>query len=235
MSINISKSSCWLIALFFLIDLLRMNNTILFVEDEPILSKKFKQMFELSGYIVYHFHNGKLALEYLQKENPKIDIVICDIVMPEMDGYAFFEAFKKTGYDAPFIFLTANANMSSMRKGMNLGADDYFAKPVSINDLLKAIRTRIEKNNRIEQTLQTEIDKFRVEIQKRDSILRDIAQNQSHTIREPIAALMAVASMLDPAKMDDDNRKLSSMISPLVEKLDRVIRENTYNINKIEN
>ena len=76
--------------------------------------------------------------------------------------------------------------------------------------------------------------KFRIEIKKRDSILRDIAQHQSHTIREPIAVLMAIASMLDSSKMDDDNKHLTMMIAPLVEKLDRVIRENTYNINKIE-
>ena len=220
--------------LLFNIDLPKMEKVILFVEDEPLLSRKFKQMFELSGYFVYHFSNGKFALDYLQKEKPKIDIVICDIVMPEMDGYTFFESFKEIGYDVPFIFLTANANMSAMRKGMDLGADDYFAKPVAIRDLLKAIKTRIDKNSKIEYKLKAEIDKFRIEIKKRDSILRDIAQHQSHTIREPIAALMAIASMLDSSKMDDDNKQLTDMIAPLVEKLDRVIRENIYNINKIE-
>ena len=235
MSIIDTESSLLQLNVFFIIDLLMMQKIIFFVEDEPVLSQKFKQMFELSGYFVYHHANGRIALEFLQNNKPKIDIVICDIVMPEMNGYDFLASFRKMGYDTPFIFLTANANMSDMRKGMNLGADDYFAKPVSIKDLLKAIKTRIDKTSEIEQTLQKETDKYRLEIQKRDSILRDIAQHQSHTIREPIAALMAVASMLDSSKMDDDNRQLTDMIAPLVEKLDRVIRENIYNINKIEN
>ena len=234
MSISYPKSSQRYLCPSFDIDLPQMKKIILFVEDEPLLSRKFKQMFELSGYLVYHYPNGKFALEFLQKEMPAIDIVICDIVMPELDGYVFFESFKEIGYDVPFIFLTANANMSAMRKGMNLGADDYFAKPVAIRDLLKAIKTRIDKNTKIEHKLKSEIDKFRIEIRKRDSILRDIAQHQSHTIREPIAALMAIASMLDSSKMDDDNKQLTEMVAPLVEKLDRVIRENVYNINKIE-
>jgi len=97
--------------------------------------------------------NGKVGLAIAQREQP--DLIICDVMMPEMDGHALLTELRAAPETAniPFIFLTAKGDKADMRYGMNSGADDYLTKPVSKADLLKAIHARLR---RADQTAQQE-------------------------------------------------------------------------------
>ena len=88
--------------------------------------------------------NGRVGLELAKKEMP--DLILCDIMMPELDGYAVIAALRAHPKTAtiPFIFLTAKGDKPDIRTGMNLGADDYLTKPVANHELLAAIRSRLE-------------------------------------------------------------------------------------------
>lgn len=97
--------------------------------------------------------NGKVGLAIARREQP--DLIICDVMMPEMDGHALLTELRAAPETAtiPFIFLTAKGDKTDMRNGMNLGADDYLTKPVCKADLLKAIHARLR---RADQTAQQE-------------------------------------------------------------------------------
>ena len=127
-----------------------METVIFLIEDDQLFADNIKQMLEYStSYKVYHFLNGLEALSAASQNEPKV--VICDIKMPEVDGFEFCELFRNAGYyHVPFLFLTGSDNLSDLRKGMNLGADDYLTKPVKILDLLKAIKIRLKKSAKIE-------------------------------------------------------------------------------------
>ncbi|MBO0323699.1 response regulator [Muricauda sp. CAU 1633] len=123
---------------------------ILLVEDDTSLRENIKEMLELSGFLVFSTPNGKMALDIAEKETP--NIVLCDIMMPEMDGYevlAQFSSCESTKH-IPFIFVSAKTERNDVRKGMDLGADDYLTKPFEEEELLNAIHTRLEKAKQLE-------------------------------------------------------------------------------------
>jgi DNA-binding response OmpR family regulator len=120
---------------------------ILIIEDNPEVRENTKEILELAGYEVLTAPNGKLGVENAQKEKP--DLIICDIMMPELDGYGVLHILNKKPETAglPFIFLTAKTEKTDIRKGMNLGADDYLTKPFDDTDLLNAIEARLRKSS----------------------------------------------------------------------------------------
>ena len=118
---------------------------ILLIEDDPILRENTAELLVLSNYTVVIASNGNLGVVLALKERP--DIVVCDIMMPELDGYGVLNALSKnksTKY-IPFIFLSAKTERKDVRKGMDLGADDYITKPFNEEDLINAIESRLEK------------------------------------------------------------------------------------------
>lgn len=118
---------------------------ILLIEDNQEVRENTCEILELAGYNVVTAPNGKVGVELAQKENP--DLIICDIMMPELDGYGVLHILNKKTETAgiPFIFLTAKTEKTDIRKGMNLGADDYLTKPFDDTDLLNAIEARLRK------------------------------------------------------------------------------------------
>lgn len=118
---------------------------ILLIEDNKDVRETTTEILELAGYHVVTAHNGKVGVELAQKEKP--DLIICDIMMPELDGYGVLHILNKNTGTAniPFIFLTAKTEKTDIRKGMNLGADDYLTKPFNDTDLLNAIEARFQK------------------------------------------------------------------------------------------
>lgn len=119
---------------------------ILIIEDNPDVRENTEEILELADYEVYTAPDGKRGVEMAKQEKP--DLIICDIMMPELDGFGVLRILSKNPDTAsiPFIFLTAKAEKSDMRKGMNLGADDYITKPFDEDDLLEAIETRLKKS-----------------------------------------------------------------------------------------
>lgn len=118
---------------------------ILLIEDDVILRENTAELLSLSNYTVFTAPNGNIGVEVALEKQP--DIVVCDIMMPELDGYGVLEALSNninTKY-IPFIFLSAKTERKDVRKGMDLGADDYITKPFTEDELVSAIESRIAK------------------------------------------------------------------------------------------
>jgi CRP-like cAMP-binding protein/CheY-like chemotaxis protein len=119
---------------------------ILLIEDNEAMRENTAEMLELANYQVATAENGKIGVETAKRETP--DLIICDIMMPELDGYGVLYYLSKDPVTAsiPFIFLSAKAELSEVRKGMNMGADDYLTKPFEEMDLLSAVEGRLRKS-----------------------------------------------------------------------------------------
>jgi len=118
---------------------------ILLIEDNTELRENTSEILSLASYEVIAAENGKAGVAMAQQEKP--DLIVCDIMMPELDGYGVLHILGKHSDTSaiPFIFLTARTEKSDIRKGMNLGADDYLIKPFEQTELLNAIETRLRK------------------------------------------------------------------------------------------
>lgn len=134
-----------------------MNNTILLIEDNPEMSENIVSILELANYNVLAAPNGKIGVEIAQQKVP--DLILCDVMMPELDGYGVLHILNKRPETAgiPFIFLTAKADKSDFREGMNLGADDYITKPFDGFDLLKVIEIRLKKNSLLKSNYNNDL------------------------------------------------------------------------------
>jgi anti-anti-sigma factor len=119
--------------------------TILAIEDEAKILDNLQDILELEGFEVLTAANGKVGVELARRHRP--DLIICDVSMPELNGYDVLVALRQdaTTIEIPFIFLTANASRADFRKGMSLGADDYLTKPFTPSELREAIAIRLEK------------------------------------------------------------------------------------------
>ena len=124
--------------------------TILVIEDNMEVRENIAEILELSNYNVLTAQNGKIGVRMVQEN--AVDLIICDVMMPELDGFGVIHILSQQPQTAkiPFIFLTAKAEKSDFRKGMNLGADDYLTKPFEDVDLLNAIDTRLKKQQLID-------------------------------------------------------------------------------------
>ncbi|OYU95152.1 MAG: hypothetical protein CFE21_12660 [Bacteroidetes bacterium B1(2017)] len=127
---------------------------ILIVEDDAIISRNMFDFLVLNGYEVRLGNNGLMGLEIVQTFIP--DLILCDIMMPEMDGYTFFKEYTKKYpfQNSLFIFVTAKNVNSDMRFGMNLGADDYIVKPFQLDHLAETIRVKFGKLDNLKSFLQ---------------------------------------------------------------------------------
>jgi CRP-like cAMP-binding protein/CheY-like chemotaxis protein len=132
-----------------------MKKKILLIEDNPEVRENTGEILELAGYVVVSAPDGKVGVDLAQKEKP--DLIICDIMMPVLDGYGVLHILNKNVETAgiPFIFLTAKTEKTDIRKGMNLGADDYLTKPFDDTDLLNAIEARFRKAAMQQQLYET--------------------------------------------------------------------------------
>jgi CRP-like cAMP-binding protein/CheY-like chemotaxis protein len=119
--------------------------SILVIDDNKDIRENTAEILDLAGYKTFTAENGKRGVDLAMKERP--DVIICDIMMPELDGYGVLHLLKKNieTQDIPFIFLTAKTERSDFRKGMEMGADDYITKPFEDIELLNAIEVRLKK------------------------------------------------------------------------------------------
>lgn len=121
------------------------NYTILVIEDDYDTAENICSILKLANYNVLYAANGRSGVTLAKQEHP--DLILCDIIMPELDGYAVLHILNKDleFQNVPFIFLTAKVDSHDFRDGMNLGADDYITKPFQGLDLLKVIEIRLKK------------------------------------------------------------------------------------------
>ena len=126
---------------------------ILLIEDNDDIRENTAEILELANYKVIVAANGKAGVEKALQEIP--DLIICDIMMPVLDGYGVLHAVHKNEAikNIPFIFLTAKSERNDFRKGMELGADDYITKPFEGTELLNAVDSRLKKIDLLKQQL----------------------------------------------------------------------------------
>ncbi|MFW9260481.1 DNA-binding response regulator [Nostoc sp. KVJ20] len=121
------------------------SKKILVIEDDTVTRDLYLKGLEAKGFDMIGADNGRVGIQHAQKSTP--DLVICDITMPDMDGYSVLTTLRQDPVTAiiPFIFLTGSSTRSDVRKAMELGADDYLTKPSTLEELLRAIAIRLEK------------------------------------------------------------------------------------------
>jgi len=119
--------------------------SILVIDDNKDIRENTAEILDLAGYKTFTAENGKKGVDLALREKP--DVIVCDIMMPELDGYGVLHLLKKNTdtQDIPFVFLTAKTERSDFRKGMEMGADDYITKPFDDIELLNAIEVRLKK------------------------------------------------------------------------------------------
>jgi DNA-binding NarL/FixJ family response regulator len=118
---------------------------ILIIEDEPEMRRNIATLLQFRNYQPIAAENGRVGVELARREKP--DLILCDVMMPELDGYGVLRMLQTDAALAlvPFIFLTAKGEKNDLRSGMNLGADDYLTKPVGNDDLVQAIEARLHR------------------------------------------------------------------------------------------
>lgn len=189
--------------------------TILVIEDESLLREEVAEWLKFEGYTAITAEDGvdgiEKALQYLP------DLIVCDIMMPRLDGYDVLLEIRsniKTA-DIPFVFMTARAAHEDIRAGMNLGADDYLTKPFTRVDLLQAIKSRLEMTAARRLKIKEEIEALRTELAKEHEqrlIKGKLVGMFSHDFRNPLATILSSISLLrDYADRMDEKRRLTHM------------------------
>lgn len=159
---------------------------ILVVEDAPSLRKDILEMLGFEGFEAIGAENGVIGVQRAIEHIP--DLVICDIMMPEMDGYGVLEELRKDPRTAtiPFIFLTARTERVDMRQGMELGADDFLTKPFHAAELLATVRTRLRKREVINQLAERRLEDLR----------ENIMMALPHELRTPLNVILGFSDLL---------------------------------------
>ena len=179
---------------------------ILVIEDNDSLREEISVVLEIEGYAVATAENGRIGLERIKEVRP--DLVICDLMMPEMDG---FETLKAIRADPeiealPVIILTAREERQDMRRGMELGADDYIMKPFKIGDLLRGVTAAFEKHARVERQSEAKLEQLR----------EHVAQVLPHELRTPLALIMGYAEMLADSKAAVPQQDVASLAQQIL-------------------
>jgi two-component system, sensor histidine kinase and response regulator len=133
--------------------------TILAIEDEIEIRENIQDILELEGFNVLTAENGRIGVQVAQEHHP--DLIICDVMMPELDGYDVLLKLRQdpTTLKIPFIFLSAKAANTDFRKGMSLGADDYLTKPFTPSELCSAIAIRLENRKMMMERYAQELER----------------------------------------------------------------------------
>lgn len=128
---------------------------ILVIEDDDTVRLPLVDVLEANGYGVLAAENGRIGIQLARDQQP--DLVLSDIMMPEVDGYGVFDALQDDPHTAiiPFIFLSAKTDPADIREGLGLGADDYLTKPFDVKDLLETIRRRLDRYQKISDAAVT--------------------------------------------------------------------------------
>ncbi|MBX0332332.1 response regulator [Pontibacter sp. HSC-14F20] len=158
---------------------------ILLIEDNQEIRENTAEILSLANYQVLEAPNGKLGVDLAKKEHP--DLIICDIMMPQLDGYGVLHMLSKFPETAsiPFVFLTAKSEKEDFRKGMNLGADDYLTKPFDDVELLDVVEMRLKKNEILKAEFQRNVqglDNFIQEAKGYEELNKLISENRRVTV-----------------------------------------------------
>lgn len=168
-----------------------MSN-ILVIEDEQHLRNTILETLEFEGFDVLSAENGRIGVQLAKQHRP--DLILCDILMPELNGYRVLAELRSDPQTAtiPFIFLTSQATRQDLRKGMNCGADDYLTKPFEVEELLSAIHTRLEKHQTLSEHTTQQLENLRLHL----------SSSLPHELRTPLHEILGGAQFLKELSAD---------------------------------
>lgn len=160
--------------------------TILVIEDDPFIRESIQDVLEIEGYQTLGAANGAIGVRLATEQFP--DLILCDVSMPEMDGYEVLNCLRNhpVANTIPFVFLTARTTSADLRQGMNLGADDYVAKPCTAGELLNAITSRLEKQALVKTKSEERLTSLR----------KNISQALPHELYTPLNGILGFSELL---------------------------------------
>ncbi len=193
-----------------------MAEQILIVEDDLAMSSGIRDVLEMNGYRVQLAENGVEGLKMLELFRP--DLIISDIMMPEMDGFEFLEQVRRHPRWAavPFIFLTAKGQRPDIRAGKQLGADDYLVKSVDLEDLLVVVRAKLDRALTIQQQSRREMDDLK----------RNLLNMLSHEFRTPLTYITGYVDLIQEGEWSaEDLQKFLGRIKGGSNRLNRLVED----------
>jgi CheY-like chemotaxis protein len=201
--------------------------TILLIEDNQDIRENAAEFLQLANYNVIAVANGMLGVEAAKKQIP--DLILCDIMMPVLDGFGVFIALNKNPYTAgiPFIFLSAKTEMSDIQYGMSLGADDYITKPFDPDFLLSTIKNRIEKNEKVKKEIEWQIFDYVKE-------LEEMLHMTSHRVRAPLCTCLGLIQVLEMENAIPSKEEVKTFLNHIktnISDLDNFTRELNDSLN----
>lgn len=178
---------------------------ILVIEDQEPVRSNILEILEAENFEAVGAENGQIGVRLALKHQP--DLIICDIMMPELDGYEVLTKLREDPAAAtiPFIFLSAKTEREDLRLGMELGADDYITKPCSRTELLSAIATRLKKHAAyiqqyaVEQGIAKGLQKRVKELEQLSQTREELLQRLSQDLRDPLSNINMAIQMLKVA------------------------------------
>ena len=159
---------------------------ILIVEDTLSIREEIHDILVMEGYTVFVADNGSIGFDIALKEIP--DLIISDILMPKLSGFEMYDRLQNNKITKliPLIFLSAKAEKSDIRAGMNLGAEDYLTKPIDVDDLLNTVKIKIDKKLLLEQEIIDKTTTISAILQEQKKELDNYAQLISHELKTPL-------------------------------------------------
>ena len=199
---------------------------ILVIDDDDVYRRTVSNVLKQSGFDVLEASNGQAGVEIAQTHAP--DLVMCDVMMEQLDGFGVIDRLRMdpTTSEIPFIFMSGLSDRDTVRKGMNLGADDFLVKPFSFPDLLAAVDARLTKRKEIVDDVERKLAQLRL----------SISLALPHELRTPLAGVLGFAEILaDEENVLPQNEvvRIGKMIHRSGERLGRVI-ENFMTYAQIE-
>lgn len=204
---------------------------ILIIDDERGIRETLTDLLLFEDYEVNSAENGRLGIAKALETTP--DLIICDVMMPEMNGFETLQALrqvKKLAY-VPFIFLTAKAEKSDLREGMNLGADDFITKPFSSKELLQVVKLRLEKAERSSREYQQQINNLKESINRQNQRIKEYSSINSHDLRGPVATMLGLINMM----IEEQSRYEDRLNAPMLQMLDTTCKQLDAIVMRINN
>jgi len=214
---------------------------VLIIEDESHLRHNLQEVLESNGYKVLTAANGQVGIEIAKAELP--DLILCDVIMPKLDGYGVIISLRedRRTISIPIILLTAKAENWEQRYGMELGADDYLTKPFEVNELLRAIASRLERQEKLNESYQEQIaysqaleEKVKKTQENLDKSLKvsssqaDILAKITEDLRNPLSNINMAIQMLKQSKSEQENLRYLKILQEECTREIQILNEIEY-------
>ena len=202
---------------------------ILVVEDDKNLRKLIVTCLEKASYTVFETHNGEEALDLMDKEY--VDLIVTDIMMPEMDGYELIKSLREANYNTPILIITAKEDLEDKRQVFNLGAEDYMVKPINIDELILRVKSLLRRSNQANERKikigEVELDYDKLEVKKQEKVYQ-LTQKEFYLLYKLLSTPDTIYKRQDlieeiwGLENDSDFRTVDVHIKRLREKLEDI-------------